>query len=1737
MKATKFLLLLWALALGSMAGWSQSVTQPTLQLSNPSGTDATDVAVCPGGGNVTLNWSATDATVVRLELRAGTETGPLVTTFYPAGTGTGATDASDGIFEPLTAGTLGSPATVALPALNVGTKYFLLVIAYKTVGMVTTSDSKWVTLAPAALPTTPAFTLTPSTVCVQPGNAAVATAVSPDTDKFGYTWSLVEGAPSTVSTFTPSTGVTTTVTPTAVGTANITLTAAYRSMSCGTTSTTQTLTTVTAVVPKINSTPGAVAGITVDSPVIFNPNTPPYATFPTVPTATYEVCEGTPITLSVYCIPGQTAVWSRNNVQIGVGSPITVTPVSGGMDPNYNEYTYTAKCKLDGSQNCESEGRSITVKTIRQTSLVPTPAPSATSECQTFVGPPAFMPNTKVVTTTANCPAGSIAQWYDAVSGGSALPLSAVVGSEVTTTSRTITIDLTTSGAITKYVTCKQGLCESSTRTAYTFTVVPKPGAPTITNTNGDFACANTAAGAIPGPTSLILTALCAPGTTANWYQVSTTSPGLVVVPPTGDPNVGIVGTGGSYTHASAAGATVYQVRCKDNTSGCWSELSAPRTITINPVATAPTGTFSWTGNNAPQICVSNTPVSPNLASLTCATGTVKWYNADGTAVISAPSSLDISGAANPGPNPDGTLVRTYTYQVACEDATADPALVNTCESPKRTVSITVVRAPAAPTTILNTTGNPIASSEVVCQGANNSTFITSNCPTLPGWQTEWQIVGTLFTQGSGNHWTTNAPQTGDAGANNDNNILYVNASNFDPTFTTAAAGWTISARCHNGNIPGTNANPSICQDGAITTVTGVKVNVKENPQDFYMQSAPSDAPLANIIPNGKNLCLGSTVKLNQVEPLLPGGICSGVIQWQRRFRATITETWPAWGDAILGQQSPFTDAPLTVAGQYEYRIRCNGLCPGDWSNPQSVIVSATPTPGFTATPAATTCVEPTTGTATISLALSGCDASNSNLAPVNSQLYRVTRTMTEEGVVGSVTTSFDVPASVLGVTTPNPYTVTIDPSTLNSRTRTYVYSVTCVRVYGSGQASSGECTGTAVTQTVTIRTKPAPPTALAVNATPICVGGTATLTGTCAEGTIEWDQITNVITAGTPKTFTGSPFVITNVPSSVSYRARCVVDGCNGNYAAQQVSVSVVVPAKPVLSQTTPVLCPTPSITPSVKTTTLTATGCSGAQETLVWSSATPGVTIPDTDGQGSGSNYALVVTTGTPGAGDASISSNGGNFVFRATCTRPGGCPSFEDITVSVLNDPGLSITKAPATDPVCAGTAVTLTATSVLSPIGGWSWTGSGDLVTPGNQNNPSITTPGAGATASMTGTYNLTANYQSCVFKAAPVTLTVVTSIAAPTAISGPAADQCNAISATANLSTTCTTPGSTPLWSTGATTTTIAAPVPLTGSATYSVKCVLSTCESSSVSFTINTKPFQVSIVDIKGSGSTFKPGASSLADWKLVYPYDATTYAGATHQGQLDLDKTTAVNRLVLQNYKTPRFWTLEVKLCAPDPAVKSLTFRVDKLNAQDNVDAQFYTTESFAPYFMFGNGGNTLYDELYTINHPYFGFYNGGLYDAGFPKGKYNIKIDAWSVDGVTPNGTSNVQKIAPWNPLHPNQQVVPLLSRTYYVDVTTTDGSAREGVSEAETFAVVTPNPVTRTLTLSINGAKGQEVKLNLVDAAGRSLMTRSVTPESNSHREEVDMSNNKTGMYFMQVTSPLKNAALKVLKVSQD
>ena len=177
-------------------------------------------------------------------------------------------------------------------------------------------------------------------------------------------------------------------------------------------------------------------------------------------------------------------------------------------------------------------------------------------------------------------------------------------------------------------------------------------------------------------------------------------------------------------------------------------------------------------------------------------------------------------------------------------------------------------------------------------------------------------------------------------------------------------------------------------------------------------------------------------------------------------------------------------------------------------------------------------------------------------------------------------------------------------------------------------------------------------------------------------------------------------------------------------------------------------------------------------------------------------------------------------------------------------------------------------------------------------------------------------------------------------------------------------------------------------------------------------------------------------------------------------------------------------------------------------------------------------------FTELYAQNNPFFGFYAAdpiapgkNTYDSGFPKGLYKLSVRYWSQKGL---GIAPAVRTA---------QGKELAYAEYYFRIQSRNGigagAAREGVSEntEAPFVTMGQNPVTRTLSLTINGAKGQEVKLNLVDASGRSIKASSVTPETNTHREEIDMTSQNTGMYFIQVSTPSKRASLKVLKVSQD
>lgn len=87
---------------------------------------------------------------------------------------------------------------------------------------------------------------------------------------------------------------------------------------------------------------------------------------------------------------------------------------------------------------------------------------------------------------------------------------------------------------------------------------------------------------------------------------------------------------------------------------------------------------------------------------------------------------------------------------------------------------------------------------------------------------------------------------------------------------------------------------------------------------------------------------------------------------------------------------------------------------------------------------------------------------------------------------------------------------------------------------------------------------------------------------------------------------------------------------------------------------------------------------------------------------------------------------------------------------------------------------------------------------------------------------------------------------------------------------------------------------------------------------------------------------------------------------------------------------------------------------------------------------------------------------------------------------------------------------------------------------ITDNGSFAQVMPNPVSNTLHLKVNEAKGQKVNASLMDASGRALLQRSFVPQTNQHQEEFEVSNIANGMYFLKVNSADKQTTLKVVKV---
>ncbi len=97
-------------------------------------------------------------------------------------------------------------------------------------------------------------------------------------------------------------------------------------------------------------------------------------------------------------------------------------------------------------------------------------------------------------------------------------------------------------------------------------------------------------------------------------------------------------------------------------------------------------------------------------------------------------------------------------------------------------------------------------------------------------------------------------------------------------------------------------------------------------------------------------------------------------------------------------------------------------------------------------------------------------------------------------------------------------------------------------------------------------------------------------------------------------------------------------------------------------------------------------------------------------------------------------------------------------------------------------------------------------------------------------------------------------------------------------------------------------------------------------------------------------------------------------------------------------------------------------------------------------------------------------------------------------------------------------------------------TPGSVRVGAGTeltAKLRATILPNPVSDEFQLRIEGARGQSVRLELVDVSGHSLVKRLVEVSDDTHQESVRFNQPGRGLYLLRVSTGEQALTLKVIR----
>ncbi|OIN55514.1 hypothetical protein BLX24_29875 [Arsenicibacter rosenii] len=167
----------------------------------------------------------------------------------------------------------------------------------------------------------------------------------------------------------------------------------------------------------------------------------------------------------------------------------------------------------------------------------------------------------------------------------------------------------------------------------------------------------------------------------------------------------------------------------------------------------------------------------------------------------------------------------------------------------------------------------------------------------------------------------------------------------------------------------------------------------------------------------------------------------------------------------------------------------------------------------------------------------------------------------------------------------------------------------------------------------------------------------------------------------------------------------------------------------------------------------------------------------------------------------------------------------------------------------------------------------------------------------------------------------------------------------------------------------------------------------------------------------------------------------------------------------------------------------------------------------------------------------------NGVLSSVNFVVGNANGSFSPQPapifINGVTGNGQLGVNYFLPFDNNQSTLTVQDQATRsTYFVwnfrQACAARGSAREALpNEAPWLVTVLGNPTSQYIDVVISGAKGETLMMSVTDATGRPIMSRRVQPQSQSHREVVDVSAQSTGLLLLKTSSDTHAQTIKVIK----